>query len=116
MSTKRRRGNDGQAGHIERGVGGLIRRSLVDAVCPPEPPPVRRPPKIYHGPKPSRGTPDTKLSDETVLQIRAIREFRGISCARIAAMFDLDPMRVQNLCEYTTRGHLVPTRADLPPE
>lgn len=97
----------------------MIRPSLVASVCPPEPP--KRKPKqdlVVHGPKVRKAQPlkPGALPDATVLEIRAIREFRGLSWARIADLYDLDPMRVQNLCNYCTRAHLVPTIDDLPPE
>lgn len=116
----RRRSNDGHRGHIERGAGSRIRPSLVDAVLGPPQPLQRKPAeqKVCHGPKARKvqPLPPGALPDQTILEIRALREFCGWTCGRIANRYKPDPNRVVQLCSYTTRGHLVPTRDHVPPD
>lgn len=116
----RRSSNDGHRGHVEHHVGTLIRPSLVDAALGPSPPLQRKPAeqKVYHGPKGRKvqPLPPGALPDQTILEVRALREFLGWTYSRIADRYDLDPNRVASICKYTTRGHLVPAWDHVPPD
>lgn len=105
---------------MERHVGTLIRPSLVDAVLGPSQPLQRKQPepKVYHGPKGRKvqPAPPGALPDQTILEVRALREFLGWTYSCIADRYDLDPNRVASICKYTTRGHLVPNWGHVPPD
>jgi hypothetical protein len=92
-----------------------IRRGLVDHLLAQE---VKlskradRPPTMYAGPKAYRPRP-SPYSDELILEVRRLREQRGMSAAAIAARmtargYPLKPGTVTSMISYATRGHLIP--------
>lgn len=52
------------------------------------------------------------LSDTTILKIRAMREFDGMTAKQIHEYFPyISYDRITSICEYATRAHLIPTKS-----
>ena len=92
--------------HLARGLH--LRNSLVTAVLGTDyaTPRAKKPEKV-------KTRPPSKGPDELVLEVRRLREQVGFSISQIREHarhlgFELTAERVHQLCEYTTRSHLVP--------
>ena len=93
-----------------------VRRSLLAAQ--PAAPRSRtpRPAMVVHGPKlvrASLGAKQTKEPDWVILEIRRLRETRGMSPGCVRMHFarlghELTENRIRSVMAYTTRAHLVP--------
>lgn len=108
--TRRRSSNDGCLSP-QRSILGIspgLRRSLLASL-----PPTPRPEKTPKKPDGRRGAPRIKEPDEVVLEVRRLWEQGGLSLTQIkihlsALGVEIDRERIRNLCNYTTRSHLVP--------
>ena len=57
------------------------------------------------------------MTDEQVLEARALYEFRGWKPRQLQARYPhVDPRTLQNILNYTNRSRLIPTEAHLPTE
>lgn len=91
-----------------------IRDSLVTAVLGADYSTPRKVTKIR-----KKGSSPPKGPDELILEIRRLHEQSGMQPVQIAKHleafgFDVPANRVRNICEYTTRAHLVPLQGASP--
>lgn len=103
---RRRASNDGSV-HGVRSVLGLS-PGLVRSVMSSLPPLPKQKPK-----QKGRKGPAGKGSDEMILEVRRLREQRGMTCGQIRVHmadlgFKLTAERILQIVEYSTRSHLVP--------
>lgn len=91
-----------------------MRGSLIYSVLPPEPI-ARKESRTYHGPKPAGAGPRGGLSDAQFLHIRALHEIERLPYSALAERLRMPRWLVAQVCEYRTRLHLEPTKADLTP-
>ena len=83
-----------------------IRQSLLDAM--PVEPYQRKPDKIFRGPKGRLPAKQSEVSDEQVLYVRWLHDFKNMKPLEIASVTNLEHGTVKNLLKYTTRVHLTP--------
>jgi hypothetical protein len=72
---------------------------------------------FYHSPRrPAPGVSGNrpKLSDEQILELRALSEFAGWDRVRLATRFAVDIETVKRILEGVTRSRLIATRKHLP--
>ena len=106
--VKRREGNDGGGG-MSRSILPPIRPSLAIALTKGDPPkPIERKAlRFFNGPKEFQVGRTLRIPDETVIEIRKLHHWLGLTHTQIAALF---PNIVRNtiylLCSYTTRPNL----------
>lgn len=88
-------------------MGGLgIRAGLRRALFEPEKH-VRQEPRVFCGLKPL-GNRRKTYSDETILQVRRLREWDGRSLPSIASEMNLSRHTVATICSYINRRELEP--------
>ena len=63
---------------------------------------------VYHGPKPARGAPPVKLTDEQVLALRKMRDWHGMTLTEICAATGLPEGSVTPIINWCNRVHLDP--------
>ncbi len=96
------------------GISSGLMRSL-EASLPPAPK-KPKPTKRHPG---RRGSPMVKEPDAVVLELRRLYEQGGMNLAQIKTHMEafgvsIDRERIRNLCNYTTRSHLVPEAGAAP--
>lgn len=89
-----------------------LRLSLLNALWQPTP---RKPPK-----KPDQRCLRVKEPDWVILEVRRLREMRGMTCKNISIHLALQgvavtPARVISITEYQSRAHLVPEHGRMQP-
>ena len=104
---RRSRSNDGTPNKVSRVIPidpGLFNKLMVSFYEPI----VGRGTRVFHGPKEGRGCPAVRFTDEQVLVIRKMRDWHGMSVAKIAEALGVTAASVEPIAGWRNRVHLDP--------
>jgi hypothetical protein len=106
-SRRRSRSNDGTPNRVSSiiPIDPRLRAKLEASLYEPI---VRRKLRVFHGPKPIRGTSPVRFTDSQVLAIRKLREWWGLSALSIGRLMGVGENIVAPVVEWRNRLHLDP--------
>jgi hypothetical protein len=113
IGPRRSRSNDGTLNRIGRVMPidpKLFNSLMVEFLTKREP----RKPQVFHGPKPARGAPATRLTDEQVLAIRKMRDWLGMTPSQIVEATGEPWTKLDPIVNYRNRVHLDPGPRPVP--